>query len=86
MIRANAAQAGRSPSPALLLENRADGSIKSSAPLVRWAFGRVSGELNETLKAYEGYSRHLHGEAIEPWPLVVQMLETFVEADRDFQA
>jgi hypothetical protein len=53
-------------------------------PSVKLA-GRVSGELNETLKAYQGYYRHLHGEAIEPWPLVVQMLETFVEADRDFQ-
>jgi hypothetical protein len=66
IIRANAAQAGRSPSPALLLKNWADGSIKSSAPLARWAFGRVSGELNETLTAYEGYYRRLHGEAIEP--------------------
>jgi hypothetical protein len=46
----------------------------------------VSGELNETLTAYRGYYRHLHGEAIEPWPLVAQMLETFVEAGRDFQA
>ena len=49
-----------------LLENRADGSIKSSAPLVRWAFDRVSGELNEALTVYQGYYRHLHGEAIEP--------------------
>jgi hypothetical protein len=54
-------------------------------PSVKLA-GRVSGEFNETLTAYQGYYRHLHGEAIEPWPLVVQMLETFVEADRDFQA
>ena len=46
----------------------------------------MSGELNETLTAYEGCYRHLHGEPIEPWPLVVQMLETFVEADRDFHA
>jgi hypothetical protein len=46
--------------------------------------GRVSGELHETLKAYRDYYRHLHGEAIDPWPLVIQMLETFVEADREF--
>jgi hypothetical protein len=37
-------------------------------PSVKLA-GRVSGELNETLPAYQGYYRHLHGEAIEPWPL-----------------
>ena len=80
------AEAVRNPSPALLLENRADGSIKSSTPLVRWALGRVSGELNETLTAYQGYYRHLHGEAVELWPLVAQMLESFMEADRDFQA
>jgi len=54
-------------------------------PSVKLA-GRLSGELNETLMAYRDYYRHLHGEAIEPWPLVVQILETFVEADRDFQA
>jgi hypothetical protein len=46
--------------------------------------GRVSG-LIKTLAAYRDYYRRLHGEAIEPWPLVVQMLETFVEADRDFR-
>jgi hypothetical protein len=46
----------------------------------------VSAELNETLTVYQGYYRHLHGEAIEPWPLLAKMLETFVEADRDFQA
>ena len=54
-------------------------------PSVKLA-GRVSGELNETLTAYREYYRHLHGEPIEPWPLVIQMLETFVEADREFHA
>jgi hypothetical protein len=49
-------------------------------PSVKLA-GRVSSELNETLPAYQGYYRHLHGEAIEPWPLVVQMLEMFVNSD-----
>ena len=53
-------------------------------PSVKLA-GRVSGELSETLTAYQAYYRHLHGEAIEPWPLVVQILETFMETDRDFQ-
>jgi hypothetical protein len=54
-------------------------------PSVKLA-GRVSGELHETLTAYREYYRHLHGEAIEPWPLVIQMLETFVDADREFHA
>jgi hypothetical protein len=54
-------------------------------PTVKLA-GRVSGELNETLAAYRGYYRHVHGDAIDAWTLVVQIVEAFVEADRDFQA
>jgi hypothetical protein len=51
-------------------------------PTVKLA-GRVSGELNETLAAYRGYYRHVHGDAIDAWTLVVQIVEAFVEADRD---
>jgi hypothetical protein len=53
-------------------------------PSVKLA-GRVSGELNETLAAYTDYYRHVHDEAIELWPLVVQILRTFVDDDRAFQ-
>jgi hypothetical protein len=48
--------------------------------------GRVPGELHETLTAYARYYREEHGEAIDVWPLVVQMLRVFVDDDRLFQA
>ncbi len=54
-------------------------------PSVKLA-GRVSGELNETLAAYTDYYRDVHGEAIELWPLVTHVLQTFVDEDRAFQA
>jgi hypothetical protein len=47
--------------------------------------GRVSGELNETLSAYAKYYRDVHEEAIELWPLVAHILQTFVDDDRAFQ-
>jgi len=40
--------------------------------------GRVPGELHEVLAAYAGYYREVHGEAIDLWPLLVQMLRAFV--------
>ena len=48
--------------------------------------GRVPGELYEVLVAYAGYYREVHGEAIDLWPLLVQMLRAFVDADREFHA
>jgi len=54
-------------------------------PSVKLA-GRVSGKLNETLAAYADYYRDVHGEAIELWPLVTHILQTFVDEDRAFQA
>ena len=48
--------------------------------------GRMPGDLHETLVGYAEYYRAVHGEAIEVWPLVVQMLRTFVDDDREFQA
>ena len=48
--------------------------------------GRVSGELHTTLTAYTTYYRETTGQAIEVWSLVVQMLQRFVETDREFQA
>ena len=53
-------------------------------PSVKLA-GRVSGELHETLTAYARYYRDVHEEAIELWPLIVHILETFVSDDRAFQ-
>ena len=38
----------------------------------------------EVLAAYAGYDREVHGEAIDLWPLLVQMLRAFVAADREF--
>jgi len=48
--------------------------------------GRLSGDLHEALVGYADYYRAVHGESIEVWPLVVQMLRTFIDDDREFQA
>lgn len=48
--------------------------------------GRVTGELHIALTAYTTYYRETTGQAIELWPLVVQILQQFLDADRDFQA
>ena len=48
--------------------------------------GRVPGDLHEALAAYAEYYRAVHGEAIELWPLLVQMLCAFLDADHAFQA
>ena len=48
--------------------------------------GRVPGDLHEALVGYAEYYRAMHGEPIDVWPLVVQMLRTFVDDDREFQA
>jgi hypothetical protein len=47
--------------------------------------GRVPGELHTALTAYTIYYRETTKQAIELWPLVLQMLQQFVETDRDFQ-
>ena len=46
-------------------------------PSVKLA-GRIPGELDETLKAYRDYYRHLHGEAIIRLPGVRQTRTFFV--------
>ena len=48
--------------------------------------GRLPGDLHEALVGYAEYYRSVHGETIEVWSLVVQMLQTFVDEDREFQA
>jgi hypothetical protein len=48
--------------------------------------GRVPGEVHAALMAYATYYRETTGQAIDVWPLVVQMLQRFMETDRDFQA
>ena len=47
--------------------------------------GAIPGDLHETLTAYAGYYREVHGEVIKPWSLVTQILRTFVDEDRAFQ-
>jgi hypothetical protein len=47
--------------------------------------GRVPGELHAALTAYTSYYRETNGQPIEVWPLIVQMLQRFVETDREFQ-
>ena len=48
--------------------------------------GRVPGDLHDALVGYAEYYRSVHGETIEVWPLVVHVLQTFVDDDREFQA
>ena len=48
--------------------------------------GRVPGELNAALIAYTTFYRETHGQAIDVWSLAVQMLQRFIETDREFQA
>jgi hypothetical protein len=47
--------------------------------------GRIPGELHTALTAYTTYYRETTKQPIELWPLVLQMLQQFVETDRDFQ-
>jgi hypothetical protein len=47
--------------------------------------GRVPGELHAALTAYTSYYRETSGQPIEVWPLLVQMLQRFIETDREFQ-
>jgi hypothetical protein len=47
--------------------------------------GRVSGDLQIALTAYAAYYRETTGQTIELWPLVMQIVEQFLDADRDFQ-
>ena len=48
--------------------------------------GRVPGDLYEALAAYAKYYRAVHSEVIDLWPLLVQILRAFLDADRAFQA
>ena len=47
--------------------------------------GRVPGDLHTALTAYTTYYGETTKQAIELWPLVLQILRQFVETDRDFQ-
>ena len=47
--------------------------------------GRIPGELHAALTAYTSYYRETNGQPIEVWPLIMQMLQRFVETDREFQ-
>jgi len=56
-----------------------------SLPSMKLA-GRVPGDLHADLITYAEYYREVLGEPIDLWPLVVQMLRTFVHSDRAFRA
>jgi hypothetical protein len=58
------------------MQNYPDASLK----------GRVPGELHAALTAYTTYYREKTGQPIDVWSLLVQMLERFVETDREFLA
>jgi hypothetical protein len=48
--------------------------------------GRIPGEAYRVLTAYAAHCRETSGQTIEVWALVVQMVEQFMDSDRDFQA
>jgi hypothetical protein len=48
--------------------------------------GHVPGDLDTALAAYAAHYREITGRTIAVWVLVVQMLQRFVETDREFQA
>ncbi len=56
-----------------------------SLPSMKLA-GRVPGDLHADLTAYAEYYREVLREPISLWPLVVQMLRTFMDSDRAFLA
>ena len=47
--------------------------------------GSVPGDVSDALVAYAEYYRDVHRDAIKPWPLVIQIVRTFVDEDRAFQ-
>lgn len=56
-----------------------------SLPSVK-LIGRVPGELHSDLAAYADYYREVLREPIAAWPLVIQILRTFMDSDREFHA
>ena len=56
-----------------------------SLPSMKLA-GRVPGDLHADLMAYAEYYREVFSAPIALWPLVVQMLSTFLDEDRAFRA
>jgi len=46
---------------------------------------RVPSELQSALTVYTAYYRETTGRTIEVWPLVVQMLQQFLDTDWDSQ-
>src|SRR5207302_218778 len=56
-----------------------------SLPSMKLA-GRVPGDLHADMITYAEYYREVLGEPIDLWPLVVQMLRTFMHSDRAFRA
>lgn len=56
-----------------------------SLPSMKLA-GRVPGDLHADLTAYAEYDREVLSEPIALWPLVGQMLRTFMDSDRAFLA
>jgi hypothetical protein len=45
----------------------------------------LSGDLNAALQSYARYYEHVHGEPVEPKVLIPEILQAFIDADREFQ-
>jgi hypothetical protein len=60
------------------------GKIEKERPPVQVRLS-VPAVLHERLSDYVGYYRHVHGEEAELKAIMIEMLRSVVDADRDFQ-
>lgn len=60
------------------------GKIEKERPPVQVRLS-VPALLHERLSNYVGYYRHVHGEEAELKAIMIEMLRSVVDADRDFQ-
>lgn len=44
----------------------------------------LAGDLNAALETYARYYEHVHGETVEPKALIPEILQAFIDADREF--
>ncbi len=46
----------------------------------------LAGELNARLERYARYYEHVHGEPVDTRALIPEILQAFLDADREFQS
>lgn len=45
----------------------------------------LAGDLNAEIERYASYYEHVHGESVDSKALIPEILDAFLEADREFQ-